>query len=121
MDQFYTRLCHLGATSKFTNLEEEIRTQFVEQCRSSRLRRIGLREDQRLEDFIKYVRSIEIADRQTESIEQGQQLGGKVYNLQTKECQAFRGRKQHQISKHQWTALQWTGILQVHERTWNSS
>ena len=37
IDQFYTRLHHLASTCDFTNLEEEIKTQLVEKCSSTRL------------------------------------------------------------------------------------
>ncbi len=42
IDQFHTRLRYLGTTCGFNDLNEEIRTQLVEQCRSSRVRRVVL-------------------------------------------------------------------------------
>ena len=50
IDQFHTRLRHLGATCDCSDLDEEIRTQIVENCRSSRLRRKGHRDDTKLSD-----------------------------------------------------------------------
>ena len=65
IDQFHTRLRHLGATCDFSDLDEEIRTQIVENCRSSRLRRKALRDDTKLSDLIAYARSIELSDKPT--------------------------------------------------------
>jgi hypothetical protein len=45
IDQLHTRLRHLGATCDFDDLDDEIRTQIVEHCRSTRLRRKALRDD----------------------------------------------------------------------------
>ena len=59
IDQYHSRLRHLGATSRdFGDLDDETRTQIVKHCRSSRLRRKALRDDTKLSDRIAYSRSI---------------------------------------------------------------
>ena len=75
LDQFHTRLRHLGATCDFSDLDEEIRTQIVENCRSSRLRRKVLRDDTKLSDFTASARSIELSDNHTDEIEKESRLG----------------------------------------------
>lgn len=98
IDQFHTRLRHLGATCNFTDLEEEIRTQIVEQCSSSRLRRKALREDTKLADLISYARSIELADQHTDAIEKHRQPEEKVYsNRKYQESAAPTAKKQPQV------------------------
>ena len=52
IDQFHTQLRHLGAICDFSDLDEEIRTQIVENSRSSRLRRKALPDDTKLSDLI---------------------------------------------------------------------
>ena len=86
IDQFHTRLKHLGATCDFSDLNEEIRTQNVENCRTSRLRRKALRDDTKLSDLIAYARSIELSDKQTDEMEKESRPGEKVYsNMQVRE------------------------------------
>ena len=99
IDQFHTRLRHLGATCDFSDLDEEIRTQIVENCRSSRLRRKALRDDTKLSDLIAYARSIELSDKQTDEMEKESRPGEKVYsNMQRREQ-----RPNKQISKKCYT------------------
>ena len=67
-------------------MDEEIRTQIVENCRSSRLRRKALRDDTKLSDLIAYARSIELSDKQTDEMEKESRPGEKVYsNMQRRE------------------------------------
>ena len=80
VDQFHTRLRHLGAMCGFTSLDDEIRTQIVEQCSSSRLRRKALRDDTSLADLISYARSIELADKHTAVIEKQHHQEERVYS-----------------------------------------
>ena len=80
IDHFHTRLRHLGATCEFADLDEEIRTQIVEQFSSSRLREKALREDTKLADLISYARSIELADKHTDVIEKQRQPEEKFYS-----------------------------------------
>jgi hypothetical protein len=58
IDQFCTRLRHRASTCEFDNVEDEIKTQIVENCRSSRLRRKAFRDDPKLDDLIKYARAL---------------------------------------------------------------
>ena len=45
LDQFHTRLDHLAKSCEFTDANKEIKTQLVETCKSTRVRRKVLRED----------------------------------------------------------------------------
>ena len=98
IDQFHTRLRHLGTTCGFNDLNEEIRTQLVEQCRSSRVRRKSLREDTTLSDLIAYARSLELADKQIDEIERERTLVSqeKVYSNKQLGESSTRGKQQDQ-------------------------
>ncbi|CAB4013125.1 PREDICTED: uncharacterized protein LOC100367779 [Paramuricea clavata] len=99
IDQFHTRLRHLGATYDLGDLDDEIRTQIVEHCRSSRLRRKALRDDTKLSDLVAYARSIELADKQTDEMEKKSTLEDKVYSNTQRRAQ----RPNKQISKKCYT------------------
>ena len=69
IDQFHTRLRHLSATCDFKDADEEIKTQLVEHCTSSRVRRKAFREEVSLGDLLTYARSLEVSDRHTKEVE----------------------------------------------------
>jgi hypothetical protein len=109
IDQFHTRLRHLGATCDFGDLDDEIRTQIVEHCRSSRLRRKALRDDTKLSDLIAFARSIELANKQTDEVEKKSTLEDKVYSNTQRRGQ----RPNKQISKKCYTC--WGNYPHVNE------
>ena len=76
LDQFYTRLRHLASTCDFTNLEEEIETQLVEKCCSTRLRRKAFRDDSKLDELLQYARALEISSI---AVEKHNRSGETVY------------------------------------------
>ena len=45
VDQFYTRLRQLASTCQFTDTDNEIRTQIIQRCLSTKLREAALRDD----------------------------------------------------------------------------
>ncbi len=69
IDHFYTRLRHLASTCDFTNLEEEIKTQLVEKCSSTRLRRKAFRDDPKLDELLQYAQALEISSHHTDEVE----------------------------------------------------
>lgn len=80
-DQFYTRLRHLGCTCDFANLDEEIKTQLVGHCKSTRLRRKAFRNDLKPEELIKYARALEISDHHAEEVEKRSQRDETIYQI----------------------------------------
>ena len=62
-DKFYTRLRHLSTTCDLKEPHKEIKTQLVEHCRSSRIRRKAFRDEPRLEELTTYARALEVSDR----------------------------------------------------------
>ena len=60
---------HLAKSCEFTDAKKEIKTQLVETCKSTRVRRKALREHISLEDLLKYGRTLETSDRQIATME----------------------------------------------------
>lgn len=85
IDQFYTRLRHLSLTCGFNNADEEIKTQLVERCQSSRLRRKAFRDDPKLDELIAYARAIEISDHHTREVEKSTKRDTETLNYQREE------------------------------------
>ncbi|MCG8046748.1 MAG: aspartyl protease family protein, partial [Candidatus Thiodiazotropha endolucinida] len=64
-----TRLRQLSINCDFTENDREIKSQIIQGCSSSRLRRRALREDQNLDELLKLARSMELSDKQACEIE----------------------------------------------------
>ena len=70
MDKFHMRLRQLSQDCGFTDTDKEIRTQIVQGCSSSRLRRKILQESGKsLEDILKMARAMELSETQAENME----------------------------------------------------
>lgn len=69
MDVFHTRLRKLSENCEFHDRDKEIKSQIIQGCGSTRLRRKALREDLKLEDLIKEARALELSDKQAAEIE----------------------------------------------------
>ena len=69
IDTFHTWLRQLALTCEFGENDREAKSQIIQGCSSTRLRRRALREDMNLDDLLKLARSMESADRQANEIE----------------------------------------------------
>ncbi|XP_062585044.1 uncharacterized protein K02A2.6-like [Saccostrea cucullata] len=70
LDEFVTELRKLAKTCEFQNVDKEILSQVIQNCRSNRLRRRALREpDKSLDDILTLGRTLEIADSQATEME----------------------------------------------------
>ena len=70
IDAYLTRLRQLSINCDFeANKDKEIKSQIIQGCSSSRLRRRALREDHTLEQLLKLARSMELSDKQACEIE----------------------------------------------------
>ena len=69
IDTFHTRLRQLALTCEFGENDREVKSQIIQGCSSTRLRRRALREDMNFDDLLKLARSMELADRQANEIE----------------------------------------------------
>lgn len=70
LDSFHTRLRKLGEHCEFANTDKEIKSQIIQGCTSTRLRRKALRSEMSLDEIIKEARSLELSDKNASEIEQ---------------------------------------------------
>ena len=87
---------HLATTCEFDNADDEIKTQIVESCRSSRLRRKAFRDDPKLDDLIKYARALEISDHHAEEMEKQHRQETVYQNTRRNFPPTDKGTKQSQ-------------------------
>lgn len=70
IDMFHTRLQQLADTCDFHSKDREVKTQIIQTCTSTRLRRRALREpDMTLTDLLTAARAMEMAEKQASGIE----------------------------------------------------
>lgn len=70
LDDFVTELRQLAKYCDFLNTDEEILSQVIQHCKSSRLRKRALREpDKSLKEILELGRSLEMVDKQAAAIE----------------------------------------------------
>lgn len=70
LDEFVTELRKLAKTCEFQNVDSEILSQVIQNCRSNRLRRRALREpDKTLNDILTLGRTLELSDAQATEME----------------------------------------------------
>ena len=73
LDEYATELRQLGRNCNFNDVDGEMLSQIIQHCRSNRLRRRALREnDKSLSDILTLGRSLELSDRQANKIESKQ-------------------------------------------------
>ena len=70
IDAYLTRLRQLSINCAFDDNDKEVKSQIIQGCSSTRLRRRALREDPTLEDLLKLARAMEFSDKQASEIEQ---------------------------------------------------
>ncbi|XP_063400348.1 uncharacterized protein K02A2.6-like [Mytilus trossulus] len=70
IDSFHTRLRQLAVNCEFTETSKEVKSQIIQGCHSTRLRRKALREDTTLEGLISSARALELSEKQASEIEQ---------------------------------------------------
>jgi translation initiation factor 4G len=70
IDTYHTKLRKLAENCEFANVDDEIKSQIIQSCSSTRLRRRALRENEiNLEQLLKLARSFEISEQQASGIE----------------------------------------------------
>ena len=70
IDTYHTKLRKLAENCEFANVDDEIKSQIIHSCSSTRLRRRALRENEiNLEQLLKLARSFEISEQQASGIE----------------------------------------------------
>ncbi|XP_077862706.1 uncharacterized protein LOC144344781, partial [Saccoglossus kowalevskii] len=82
LDQYFTRLKQLARNCGFHDVNEEIKSQIVLSCVSTRLRRKALRDDLTLEALLDSGRSFEVSERQARGIENQSETETEVNTVQ---------------------------------------
>ncbi|CAC5368523.1 unnamed protein product [Mytilus coruscus] len=70
IDSFHTRLRQLAANCEFTETSKEVKSQIIQGCHSTRLKRKALREYTTLGGLISSARALELSEKQATEIEQ---------------------------------------------------
>ncbi|XP_062610353.1 uncharacterized protein K02A2.6-like [Saccostrea cucullata] len=81
IDTFHTKLRQLSLTCEFNNNDKEVKSQIIQGCSSTRLRRRALRDDVNLEDLLKLARSLELSDKQASEIEKTDKSAEEVNSM----------------------------------------
>ena len=106
LDQFQTRLRQLSQNCEFESLDREIKSQIVQGCLSTRLRRRALRDSKMtLSDLLTSGRSLETSELQATGMEKTScnfSIRGQPVNLQTPQNNEYPKQAKH----HMW-ALWW--------------
>ncbi|GFN75606.1 Gag Polyprotein [Plakobranchus ocellatus] len=70
IDDFYTALRHLAPSCEFTNPEEEIKSQIIAGCRSSKVREKGLKNPNiTLTNLLQFARTCELTQKYAQQVE----------------------------------------------------
>ena len=72
VDTFHTRLKRLSINCDFATVDKEIKSQIIQGCHSSRLRRRALREEMKLDTVLSSARALELSDKQATDIEKNE-------------------------------------------------
>ena len=93
MDAFHTRLRHLAEHCEFDDKDREMKSQIIQGCESSRLRRKALREpDLSLQNIIDSARAMEISQLQASGMEEQKET------VNTAKYKSTKQRKQEKKS-----------------------
>jgi len=85
IDGFHTRLQQLATTCEFHAKDREVKTQIIQTCTSTRLRRRALREpDMTLTELLTAARAMELAEKQATGMEENTKSVNQVNSFQNK-------------------------------------
>lgn len=97
MDTFHMKLRQLAKYCEFHNTDDEIKSQIIHGCLSTRLRRRALRDDQSLKSLLDLARAMELAEVQASRMEHKEpETVQKTYA----KSQSTRSRKKSQNHEH---------------------
>ena len=92
LDEYVTELRKLSKHCEFTDVDKEILSQLIQNCRSNQLRRRALREpDKSLDDIILLGRAMEMSDSQAQVMERQSENQAPINTLQLHGRQRYRG------------------------------
>ena len=92
LDEYVTELRKLSKHCEFTDVDKEILSQLIQNCRSNQLRRRALREpDKSLDDILLLGRAMEMSDSQAQVMERQSENQAPINTLQLRGRQRYRG------------------------------
>lgn len=98
LDEFVIELRKLAKTCEFANVDNEILSQVIPNCKSNRLRRRALREpDTTLNDIVTHGRTLEMVDAQATEMER-ESVNKNTNTNRTNPKTNFKHRKDKQMS-----------------------
>lgn len=102
LDPFHTRLSYrqLSLTCEFVENDKESKSQIIQRCNSTMIRRRALKEDMSLNDLLKLARSMEISDRQASEIEKSDGSTNDVNALTKRTNEPKVMEKKHKTPHH---------------------
>lgn len=100
IDTFHTRLRQLSLTCEFAENDKELKSQIIQGCNLTRLRRRALREDMSMNDLLKLARSMEISDRQAIKIEKADRSTNDVNAIRKRRNATKFLEKKHKTQHH---------------------
>lgn len=83
MDTYHTRLRQLATTFEFADNDSEIKSQIIQSCTSSKLRRKALSEEMTLNKLLETARTLEQAEKQASGIENNNSSVNKIHQKET--------------------------------------
>ena len=78
VDQYCTRLRQLATKCEFSDVDRELKTQIIEGCNSSQLRRKALEKDMSLTELLELARSLSLGASRAAEVEQEQSASASV-------------------------------------------
>ena len=93
IDDFHTKLRQLSATCEFSDVDKEIKSQIIQGCLSTRLRRRALREEMDLTHLLTLARAMELSDRQATEIEKSERENANA--IMKRRTPSHRRNKRH--------------------------
>lgn len=100
IDTFHTKLRQLSLTCEFAENDKELKSQIIQGCNSTRLRRRALREDMSMNDLLKLARSMKISDRQAIKIEKADRSTNDVNAIRKRRNATKFLEKKHKTQHH---------------------
>ena len=96
LDSFHIRLSKLGEHCDFANIDKEMKSQIIQGCTSTRLRRKALKSEISLDEIIIEARSLELSDKNASEIEQSSNGNNKSNTYAIRQKQKPKHRQQRQ-------------------------
>jgi hypothetical protein len=119
LDEYVTELRKLSKDCEFTDVDKEILSQIIQNCRSNRLRRRALREpDMNLKTLLDLGRALEVAESQAQTMEaQNERNGVNAVRKPPGKQRNYNPKNKEQVPKRETTGEKCLNCGRTHART----